>query len=157
MRLTKNFTLREICKSNTAKRNGVSNIPNEIQVKAIRALAENILQPIRDKFGITKINSGFRSIELERIVCRRRIVQEMKLGGTRRVMAYLERKSHPKGQAADIEVPGVDNRKLYEWIKDNLEYDQLILEYYEDDDPSSGWVHVSWNEDSNREESFEIS
>jgi zinc D-Ala-D-Ala carboxypeptidase len=54
-------------------------------------------------------------------------------------------------------VVGVDNKKLAEWIKENLEYDQLILEFYRDGEPDSGWVHVSWNSDKNRSNSLRAS
>jgi len=61
---------------------------------------------------------------------------------------------HAEGKAADIEVVGVDNKELAQWIKDNLEYDQLILEFYRDGEPDSGWVHVSWNTGENRNQSL---
>ena len=61
---------------------------------------------------------------------------------------------HATGNAADLEVPGVDNKELATWIKENLEYDQLILEFYRDGEPDSGWVHVSWNSEKNRSNSL---
>jgi hypothetical protein len=57
-------------------------------------------------------------------------------------------------KAADIEVVGVDNKELAEWIRDNLEFDQLILEFYRDGEPDSGWIHVSWNSDNNRSQTL---
>jgi zinc D-Ala-D-Ala carboxypeptidase len=61
---------------------------------------------------------------------------------------------HSEGKAADIEVVGVDNKELAEWIRDNLEFDQLILEFYRDGEPDSGWIHVSWNSDNNRSQTL---
>jgi hypothetical protein len=61
---------------------------------------------------------------------------------------------HATGNAADLEIPGVDNKVLATWIKENLEYDQLILEFYRDGEPDSGWVHVSWNSEKNRSNSL---
>ena len=70
---------------------------------------------------------------------------------------YLERKQHPKGEAADIEVPGVANLDLARWIEDNLDSDQLILEFYDFSDPRAGWVHVSYHhENANRHEVLTI-
>jgi zinc D-Ala-D-Ala carboxypeptidase len=61
---------------------------------------------------------------------------------------------HSEGKAADIEVVGVDNKELAEWIKNNLEFDQLILEFYRDGEPDSGWIHVSWNSGENRNQTL---
>jgi hypothetical protein len=61
---------------------------------------------------------------------------------------------HSEGKAADIEVVNVDNKVLAEWIRDNLEFDQLILEFYRDGEPDSGWIHVSWNSDNNRSQTL---
>jgi hypothetical protein len=61
---------------------------------------------------------------------------------------------HSEGKAADIEVVNVDNKELAEWIRDNLEFDQLILEFYREGEPDSGWIHVSWNSDNNRSQTL---
>ena len=90
------------------------------------ALCENVLQPIREHFGTTTINSGFRGDILNR-----------RIGGAKK-------SQHRFGEAADIEVPGVSNYDLAKWIKDNLHFDQLILEYHTPGTPNSGWVHVSF-------------
>ena len=88
------------------------------------ALCENILQPIRDEFGPFIVSSGFRSVALCQAIGSKATSQ------------------HAKGQAADFEVPGVDNYELALWIADNLPYDQLILEYYSGG--NSGWIHCSY-------------
>jgi hypothetical protein len=92
MNLTRNFTLSELIKSDTAIRKGINNNPNAEQIEKLKELCENILQPIRDHF----------------------------------------------------ECVGVDNAELFDWIKLNLEPDQLILEFYTPGEPNSGWIHCSW-------------
>ena len=126
MRLSKNFTMAEFTKSQTAERKGIDNTPQGEHLEAAKALFEKVVQPVRDHFGPTVINSGYRSPELNEAV-----------GGS-------SRSQHCKGEAADIEVPGTPNAELAEWIRDNLEFDQLILEFYTPGIPDSGWVHVSY-------------
>ena len=111
MNLSRNFTLSELIKSDTAIRKGINNNPNAEQIEKLKALCENILQPVRDHFGRVKITSGFRSVEL----C-------MAIGSS-------ANSQHAKAEAADFECVGVDNAELADWIKDNLPYDQLIVEY----------------------------
>jgi hypothetical protein len=126
--LTKNFSLAEMTKSETALRNDMDNTPGEAEIAALKLLAEKVLQPIRDHYAKgVKVNSGFRHPDVN-----------AKVGGSRT-------SDHCKGQAADIEIPGVPNHELAEWIKANLDYTQLILEFYTRGVPDSGWVHVSYN------------
>jgi zinc D-Ala-D-Ala carboxypeptidase len=126
MNLTKNFTLEEMTKSETALRHDLENTPGEQEISAMKLLAEKVLQPVRDHFGKgVKVNSGFRNQDVNQ-----------KVGGSRN-------SDHTRGQACDIEIPGIPNAELAEWIKDNLEYNQLILEFYTPGVPDSGWVHVS--------------
>ena len=113
-----------MCKSSTALRKNINNSPNDLQVQCMTALCENILQPIRDEFGPFIVSSGFRSVALCEAIGSKATSQ------------------HAKGQAADFEVPGVDNYELALWIADNLPYDQLILEYYSGG--NSGWIHCSY-------------
>ena len=128
MQLTANFSLHELTKSETALRMGFDNTPGEAETEALRLLCEKVLQPVRDHFGKgVKCNSGFRSSESNAAV-----------GGSKT-------SDHCKGQAADIEIPGVPNAELAQWIMDNLEYTQLILEFYTSGIPDSGWVHVSYD------------
>lgn len=126
--LTANFSLHELTKSETALRMGLDNTPGPVETEYLKILAERVLQPIRDHFqkGV-KVNSGYRSPDSNAAV-----------GGSRT-------SDHCKGQAADIEIPGVPNAELAQWIMDNLEYTQLILEFYTPGIPDSGWVHVSYN------------
>jgi zinc D-Ala-D-Ala carboxypeptidase len=126
MNLTRNFSLLELTKSDTAIRRGIDNNPNADQVEKLKALCENILQPVRDHFGRVKVTSGFRSVEL----CT--------------AIGSSANSQHAKAEAADFECPGVDNAELADWIHKNLPYDQLILEFYTPGEPNSGWIHCSW-------------
>jgi len=129
--LTANFSLHELTKSETALRLNIDNTPGPVETEYLKILAERILQPIRDHFGKgVKVNSGFRSPDSNAAV-----------GGSRT-------SDHCKGQAADIEIPGVPNAELAQWIMDNLDYTQLILEFYTPGIPDSGWVHVSYDPDN---------
>ena len=126
MELSRNFTLSELTKSDTAIRKGINNNPNAEQIEKLKSLCENILQPVRDHFGRVKVTSGFRSPEL----C-------LAIGSS-------SNSQHARAEAADFECVGVDNVELFDWIKSNLELDQLILEFYTPGEPNSGWIHCSW-------------
>jgi hypothetical protein len=129
--LTTNFSLHELTKSETALRMGFDNTPGEVETENLRLLCEKVLQPVRDHFGKgVKVNSGFRSPESNAAV-----------GGSKS-------SDHCLGRAADIEIPGVANADLAQWIMDNLDYTQLILEFYTPGIPDSGWVHVSYDPDN---------
>jgi len=131
MNLTANFSLHEMTKSETALRMGLDNTPGEAEIENLRLLCEKVLQPIRDHYGKgVKVNSAYRSPESNSAV-----------GGSKT-------SDHCKGMAADIEIPGVANADLAQWIMDNLEYTQLILEFYTPGVPDSGWVHVSYDADN---------
>ena len=132
MNLSRNFTLQELIKSDTAIRLDINNNPNSGQIEKLKALCENILQPVRDHFGRVKVTSGFRSVEL----C-------MAIGSS-------ANSQHAKAEAADFECPGVDNVELFDWIKSNLEPDQMILEFYTPGEPNSGWIHCSYIPDQPR-------
>jgi|TARA_B100002019_G_C21269979_1_gene601654 nicotinamidase-related amidase len=136
MRLSENFTMAEFTKSQTAERKGIDNTPEGEHLEAAKALFENVVQPVRDHFGPTVINSGYRSPALNEAV-----------GGS-------SRSQHCKGQAADIEVPGTPNAELAEWIVDNVDFDQVILEFYTPGIPDSGWVHVSYKADGDNRKSI---
>ena len=128
MQLSRNFSLQELTKSDTAIRKGINNEPNADQIDKLKALCENILQPVRDHFGRVKVTSGFRSEDL----C-------LAIGSSRN-------SQHAKAEAADFECVGVDNAEVADWIKMNLETDQLILEFYTPGEPNSGWIHCSFTE-----------
>jgi len=128
MNLTANFSLAEMVKSDTALRHDMDNTPGETEIANLKTLCEKVLQPVRDKFQTgVKVNSGFRHPEVN-----------AKVGGSKT-------SDHCKGQAADIEIPGIANADLAVWIMDNLTYTQLILEFYTPGVPDSGWVHVSYD------------
>jgi len=126
--LTQNFTLSEMTKSETALRHGMDNTPGEVEIDNLKILAEKVLQPVRDHYtrGV-KVNSGYRSPDVN-----------AKVGGSRT-------SDHCRGMAADIEIPGVPNHELAEWIAQNLSFTQVILEFYTRGVPDSGWVHVSYD------------
>ena len=131
MNLTTNFSLHELTKSETALRLDLDNTPDEQATENLRLLCEKVLQPVRDHFGKgVKVNSAYRSPESNAAV-----------GGSKT-------SDHCKGMAADIEIPGVANADLAQWIMDNLDYTQLILEFYTVGIPDSGWVHVSYDPDN---------
>jgi zinc D-Ala-D-Ala carboxypeptidase len=128
MNLTENFSLQEMTKSETALRKNMPNVPTEADIANMKLLAEKVLQPLRDHYGVgIKVNSGYRSPDVNAAV-----------GGSRT-------SDHCKGQAADIEIAGIANAILAQYIKDNLQYTQLILEFYTPGIPDSGWVHVSYD------------
>ena len=135
MKLSQNFSLRELTKSQTAERKGISNEPSEEHIENLKLLCTKILQPIRDEFGIVSVSSGYRSPAL----C-------VALGSK-------STSQHARGQAADFECYGLDNNKLFEWATKNLTFDQAILEFYTGE-PESGWIHMSYNEDNNRGETL---
>ena len=122
--LSKNFSLNEMCRSNTARVRGLPNVPNAEQVKNLQQLCENVLQPLRDHLGKpVVINSGFRSQAVN-----------MAVGGAKN-------SQHTKGEAADIKCKDYPYAKeIYTWIMDNLKFDQVILERK----GNAVWVHVSY-------------
>ena len=127
MKLSANFSLSELTKSETATRNGISNVPSALVIEKLQDLVTNILQPLRAKFGTVIVTSGYRSPEVNKSV-----------GGS-------TTSHHCFGYAADFEVLGMDNKELAVYIRDNLTYTQLILEFYTDGQPESGWVHCSYD------------
>jgi hypothetical protein len=133
--LSPHFTLSEATKSQMAIRKGIANVPNAQEIEAMKLVAVHLLEPIREHFGVPFIpTSFFRCKELNDAV------------------GSKDSSQHRKGQAADIEVPSVSNFALATWVKDNLSFDQLILENYTPGQPSSGWVHCSYKEQENRGE-----
>jgi hypothetical protein len=118
MKLSANFTLRELTRSGTAMRRGIENQPGNDEMLNLKALCQSCLQPIRDKFGPVTILSGYRSPELNRAV-----------GGSKT-------SAHPHGYAADITVPGYSTREVALWVAQNLpHFDQVIDEF-------GRWVHI---------------
>jgi len=135
MKLSENFSLAELVKSQTAVRKGINNEPGTAEIENLIHLAKNILQPVREHFGKPVIiSSGYRSPEL----CE--------------AIGSSAKSQHAKGEAADFEISGVDNKELATWISKNTEFDQLILEFYDGVDPNSGWVHCSASKEKSRKQ-----
>lgn len=139
--ITPHFKFYELSKSETATRLGIDNsIPDQQTLDNAVALCENVLQPIRNRFGAYSPGSIYRSQDLERALKGKPDDWESK-------------SQHTKGQAADIEVWTTSNYNLAAFIQSRLDFDQLILECYDPKGgPNSGWVHVSWNGEKNRKE-----
>ena len=135
MKLTNNFSLKELTASQTAERQGINNNPTEDQINKLKLLCEKVLQPIRDHYGkVVSVSSGYRSVEL----CE--------------AIGSSKNSQHAKAEAADFEIYGVSNAELCKWIADNLECDQMILEYHNLDEPNSGWIHCSYKAEDNRKQ-----
>ena len=136
MQLSQNFSLEELTKSQTATRKGIDNTPSAEHQANLQSLCACILQPVRDHFGkVVTVSSGYRSPELC-LAINSKITSQ-----------------HAKGQAADFEIFGVSNKELADYIHENLDYDQLILEYWKgEDEPNSGWVHCSYTNGNNRKQ-----
>ena len=130
MQLSENFSLNELTKSQTATRKGINNIPSGDEKENLKSLSIHILQKIRDHYERpVRVTSGYRSPEL----C-------VAIGSS-------VKSQHAKGEAADFENTGIDNFDLAIWISKNLEFDQLISEFYVEGDGDSGWVHCSYKAD----------
>ncbi len=139
MNLSDNFTLEEMIFSRTALDNDIDNTPDDDVINNLKSLCENLLEPLRGKLGKPiHILSGYRSEELNRAV-----------GGVRS-------SQHRFGQATDITVEGMGHPELFNLIKNNFYFDQLILEHVDEDKPFSGWVHVSFCKGKNRNQCLKI-
>ena len=124
-------------KSDTALRHDMDNTPGEAEIENLKRLCEKVLQPVREHFKTgVKVNSGFRHPDVN-----------AKVGGSKT-------SDHCKGQAADIEIPGVPNADLAKWITENLDFTQVILEFYTQGVPDSGWVHVSYDPQNLKKQSL---
>ena len=135
MQLSKTFSLEELTKSQTATRKGIDNTPSPAHQANLQSLCTAILQPNRDHFSqVVTVSSGYRSPELCTAIGSKTTSQ------------------HAKGEAADFEIFGVSNKELADYINENLDNDQLILEYWKESDPNSGWVHCSYSEGNNRKQ-----
>ena len=158
MKLSKNFSLAELTKSQTATRMGRDNNPSMEEQENLRLLCERVLQPIRDHFNHpVLVTSGYRNQWLKsnaEIVSR-------KIGSSDESQYCKgDQDQHCNGEAADFKIVGTPNNEVADWIKENLVFDQLILEYSEPGqlnkgtNPSRncGWIHVSYNKDLNRKE-----
>lgn len=130
MQLSPHFTLDEMTRSATARAIGDPNQPDAAATACLQTLCGQVLEPVRAHFGRpVRINSGYRSLR------------------TNRAVGSGDSSQHRRGEAADIEIAGISNAEVAVWIRDNLTFDQLILESYTRGVPGSGWVHVSYRAD----------
>tara|TARA_R110000803_G_scaffold135911_1_gene202860 strand:+ start:602 stop:1087 length:486 start_codon:yes stop_codon:yes gene_type:complete len=136
MQLSKHFKLEEFTKSMTATRKGIKNMPGAGEIKNLENICYEILEPLRAKFEKPIIiTSGYRSPELSEAIGSKKTSQ------------------HCMGMATDLEIAEIPNIQIAYWLSNNVDFDQLILEYYSKTDPSGGWVHISYNEKgSNRKQ-----
>ena len=135
MQLSKHFKLEEFEKSSTAIRLNIKNKAGSGEIKNLTDLCYEVLEPVRAKFDKPIIiTSGYRSPELCEAIGSKATSQ------------------HTKGEAADFEIAGVSNLQVALWIQNNTDFDQLILEFWKEGEPNSGWVHCSFKEGSNRKQ-----
>ena len=135
MKLSNNFSLNELTRSQTAERKGIDNTPSAEHQENLKLLCTHILQPIRNHFGkVVTVSSGYRSPALCEAIGSKTTSQ------------------HAKGQAADFEIFGLSNQELANYIHSTLNYDQLILEFWSPENPNSGWIHCSYSKDNNRKQ-----
>jgi len=136
MQLSKNLSLKELTKSATAIKKGISNEPTKEHLENLKAVAENIFQPLRDYFGVPiAVTSGYRSASLNRII-----------GGS-------STSQHCKGEAIDLDADvygNLTNAAIFGYLKEYTDFDQLIWEYGDDENPA--WVHCSYKAEGNRGE-----
>ncbi len=125
-KLTEHFTVEELTASPTAKAKGIANTPTPEHLENMRYVCEKILEPVRNHFGKpVTINSSYRCPALNKAV-----------GGS-------TTSQHVNGEAVDFEIQGISNKVVADWVSENLEFDQVILEFYVEGDKNSGWVHAS--------------
>ena len=130
--MDRQVSLKELLFSETATRLGINNEPTDQILFNLQTLIYEVIEPIINKFGDIKITSGYRSPEL----CK--------------AIGSSITSQHCLGMAVDCEVLGVPNKELADWVVNNLEYDQVILEFWKPEEANSGWVHISYNKGNNR-------
>jgi len=134
MQLSKHFTLEEMEKSQTATRKGITNKAGSGEIKNLGDLCYEVLEPVRAKFDKpVTITSGYRSPELSEAIGSKATSQ------------------HCLGEAVDFEIAGVSNLQVALWLTNNVNFDQCILEFWTGE-ASSGWIHVSYKDGSNRKQ-----
>ena len=133
MMLSKHFSFDEMTKSQTAERLRINNKPGDLETVSLKELCKNILEPVREHYGVPfSPSSGFRCLELNKAI------------------GSSDKSQHVKGEAVDFEIPGRPNMDVARWVMNNLDYDQLILEFFKEDQPRSGWIHCSYAGSGNR-------
>jgi hypothetical protein len=138
MKLSAHLDLSEVTRSDSAKRNGISNMPTPEHIANFKLLAENVFEPIREHFGVPiRISSGYRSKELND-----------------KTKGASKTSDHCFGRAIDIDNDGtsITNKQIFNFIKDNLKYKQLIFEFGTDENPA--WVHVSYDPNNLKNETL---
>ena len=139
MQLSDHFTLSELTKSSTAERRGIDNEPGSTEIENLITVCDQILEPVRGHYGIPFApSSGFRGLELNRAI------------------GSSDSSQHVKGEAVDFEVPGIANKEVALWVMENCEFDQLILEFYKEGIPDSGWVHCSYTLEKDNRKSARV-
>ena len=142
MKISNHLSLLEVSKSNTASRKGIDNTPHGEHLNNLISTAQNIFERIREHFGAPIfVSSGYRSEELNKAI-----------GGAHKIIKgeYVATSQHCKGQALDLDNDAVEyptNKQIFDYIKDNLKFDQLIWEFGTEENPS--WVHVSYKDEVN--------
>ena len=136
MQLSKHFTLEEMTRSMVASRKGIDNTPGAGEIKNLGNLCYEVLEPVRAHFDKPiSVSSGYRSEALCEAIGSKKTSQ------------------HAQGCAADFEINSVPNIKTAYWLQNNVDFDQLIMEFFDKDDPAGGWVHISYHEsNSNRKQ-----
>ena len=136
MHLSEHFSVAELTKSDPASRLGINNEPRAKVIEKLVLVCENILEPVRNHYGVPfSPNSGFRCLALNR-----------EIGSS-------DKSQHVSGEAVDFEVPGISNKETALWVRDNCDFDQIILEFHKEEDPHSGWVHGSYRGDGKNRKS----
>jgi hypothetical protein len=132
--ISKHLTLEELCNSEIAKKLGIVNAPNQLQIENLKTLALKVYEPVREHFGVEiNISSGYRIMNLNQAINGSITSQ------------------HCSGEAIDIDMKGdkVSNSQVFHWIKDNLKYDELIWEFGDKKNPN--WIHVSYCKDNRQQ------
>jgi len=156
-----NFRWYEVWKSSTAERLEINNVTDDkVIIFNVQELVKHLLQPLRNEVGAMMPQSWFRCETLEKRLTqsayRRWCAKNEYRVDLSSWAEYFKRKSHPKGSAIDIEVSSMSNDDLFDLIKKDFEFDQLIREFPKKGVPDSGWVHVSWAGKDNRGQAFAI-
>ena len=132
MKLSEHVTVEEFTSSDASIRHGIPNIMDSSQTQKAKDLCENVFEPIRAYVGKPiRINSGFRSLAVNK-----------RVGGA-------SNSQHTKGEAMDLEL---HDKNLFEWILDNIEFDQAIYEF--GNDLQAGWFHISYRKGNNRKQAL---
>lgn len=140
-KISKHISYNEACFSNTALALGITNHPTDEQLERMKLLAENVFEPLREHFATPiRVNSFFRSSALNKAI-----------GGSKTSQHMAN-----NGAAIDITCKRVTNKELGDWIKDNVQFDQLIFEQWDNDKNDYRWIHVSYKEGANRKQVLEM-